>query len=81
MASLELLPLDENDEVRGIARVEQVSVLLLRGIVHYTAEVLFRELWLCPDLAPESKPSDTSAFIAAGQVAQISFRDRAMATF
>ena len=46
----------------------------------YTGDLLFRDLWLRPDLAPRDRSLVTvSALIAAGQVAQIPFHlNRAM---
>jgi len=48
--------------------------------VQYTTDVLFRDLWLRPDLAPRDRSLGTvSALIANGQVAQISYHlNRAM---
>jgi 4-carboxymuconolactone decarboxylase len=44
------------------------------GIVKYTTEVLFHDLWLRPALAPRDRSLVTvSALIATGQVAQIPF--------
>jgi 4-carboxymuconolactone decarboxylase len=50
------------------------------GIVRYTTDVLFRDLWLRPDLAPRDRSLVTiSALIASGQVAQFqSHLNRAM---
>lgn len=50
------------------------------GLVHYTGELLFNDLWLRPDLAPRDRSLVTlSALIASGQVAQIPFHlNRAM---
>jgi 4-carboxymuconolactone decarboxylase len=50
------------------------------GIVRYTTDVLFRDLWLRPDLAPRDRGLVTvSALIASGQVAQLqSHLNRAM---
>jgi len=48
--------------------------------VQYTTDVLFRDLWLRPDLAPRDRSLATvSALIASGQVAQITYHlNRAM---
>ena len=48
--------------------------------MQYTTDVLFRDLWLRPDLAPRDRSLITvSALIAAGQVAQIPYHlNRAM---
>src|SRR5207302_10839394 len=56
------------------------SVTSLRGIVQYTTDVLFRDLWLRPDLAPRDRSLVTvSTLIASGQVAQITYHlNRAM---
>ena len=50
------------------------------GVVHYTTDLLFRDLWLRPDLAPRDRSLVTvSALIASGQVAQIPYHlNRAM---
>ncbi len=44
------------------------------GVVHYTGELLFRDLWLRPALTPRDRSLVTiSALIASGQVAQITY--------
>jgi 4-carboxymuconolactone decarboxylase len=44
------------------------------GIVQYTADILFRDLWLRPGLAPRDRSLVTvSALIASGQVEQIPY--------
>ena len=50
------------------------------GVVHYTGELLFRDLWLRPALTPRDRSLVTiSALIASGQVAQITYQlNRAM---
>ena len=50
------------------------------GIVQYTTDVLFRDLWLRPDLAPRDRSLVTvTALIANGQAAQIPYHlNRAM---
>ena len=50
------------------------------GLVHYTTEVLFRDLWLRPGLSPRDRSLVTvSALVAGGQVAQMTFHlNRAM---
>jgi 4-carboxymuconolactone decarboxylase len=43
------------------------------GIVQYTTDLLFRDLWLRPALAPRDRSLVTvSALVATGQVAQLS---------
>ena len=52
-ASPPLLPLDKEAEAKRAAAVEQQFGSVAPGIVQYTTDVLFRDLWLRPDLAPE----------------------------
>ena len=79
-ASPTLLPLDEAAEVQRATRVEQQFGPVAPGVVQYTTSVLFRDLWLRPDLAPRDRSLVTvSALIATGQVAQITYHlNRAM---
>jgi 4-carboxymuconolactone decarboxylase len=79
-ASPALLPLDEAAEADRAARVGQQFGTIVPGIVQYTTDVLFRDLWLRPDLAPRDRSLVTvSALIASGQVAQIPYHlNRAM---
>src|SRR5260221_13392914 len=79
-ASPELLPLDEAAEAQRAARVGEQFGKVAPGIVQYTTDVLFRNLWLRPDLAPRDRSVVTvSALIASGQVAQITYHlNRAM---
>ena len=45
-----------------------------QGLVQFTTDLLFNDLWLRPDLAPRDRSLVTmSALIAAGQVAQMPF--------
>lgn len=79
-ASDKQLPLDEAAETHRAMRVEQDFGKVSPGVVQYTGEVLFRELWLRPGLAPRDRSLVTvSALIASGQVAQIPYHlNRAM---
>jgi len=79
-ASAELLPLDEGAEAQRATRVEQQFGAVAPGVVQYTTDALFRDLWLRPDLAPRDRSLVTvSALIATGQVAQIPYHlNRAM---
>jgi 4-carboxymuconolactone decarboxylase len=44
------------------------------GVVDYTRETLFRDLWLRPDLAPRDRSLITiTALVAAGQSEQVPF--------
>jgi 4-carboxymuconolactone decarboxylase len=71
-ASPALLPLDNDTEVKRAAAVESQFGNVAPGIVQYTTDVLFRDLWLRPDLAPRDRSLVTvSALIASGQVAQL----------
>src|SRR5437588_5091015 len=68
------LPLDKDAEAKRAAAVEQQFGNVAPGIVQYTTDVLFRDLWLRPDLVPRDRSLVTvSALIAAGQVAQITY--------
>jgi 4-carboxymuconolactone decarboxylase len=80
VASPHLLPLDQAAEEHRATRVQQDVGPVAPGLVQYTGELLFRDLWLRPDLAPRDRSLVTvSALIAAGQVAQIPFHlNRAM---
>jgi len=79
-ASPSLLPLDERAEAQRATRVGQQFGAVAPGVVQYTTEVLFRDLWLRPDLASRDRSLVTvSALIASGQVAQIPYHlNRAM---
>jgi len=71
-ASPPLLPLDAAAETQRASRVEQQFGAVSPGLVQYTTDVLFRDLWLRPDLAPRDRSLVTiSALIASGQVAQL----------
>jgi 4-carboxymuconolactone decarboxylase len=50
------------------------------GLHRFTTDILFRDLWLRPDLAPRDRSLVTvGALIASGQVAQIPYHlNRAM---
>lgn len=79
-ATEKLLPLDEAAEAQRAARVAQDFGSVSSGVVQYTTEVLFRDLWLRPGLAPRDRSLVTvSALIASGQVAQVPYHlNRAM---
>jgi len=79
-ASPQLLPLDEAAEAQRASRVGEQFGKVAPGVVQYTTDVLFRDLWLRPDLAPRDRSLVTvSALIASGQVAQIPYHlNRAM---
>lgn len=79
-ASPMLLPLNKEAEDKRASGVEQQFGKVAPGIVQYTTDVLFRDLWLRPDLAPRDRSLVTvSALIANGQAAQIPYHlNRAM---
>ncbi len=73
-ASPQLLPLNEAAEAQRAAGVQQNFGQVSPGVVQYTTDLLFRDLWLRPDLTPRDRSLVTvSALIAAGQVAQIPY--------
>lgn len=80
IASPALLPLDKDGEAKRATAVEQQFGKVAPGIVQNTTDVLFRDLWLRPDLAPRDRSLVTvTALIASGQVAQITYHlNRAM---
>ena len=79
-ASPALLPLDEKAEAQRASRNEQLFGAVAPGVLQYTTDLLFRDLWLRPGLAPRDRSLVTvSALIATGQVAQIPYHlNRAM---
>lgn len=74
------LPLDEAAESQRATRVGQQFGQITPSLVQYTTDVLFRDLWLRPSLAPRDRSLVTvSALVATGQVAQITYHlNRAM---
>ncbi|MBK4738524.1 carboxymuconolactone decarboxylase family protein [Noviherbaspirillum sp. DKR-6] len=79
-AKVDLLPLDKEAEEKRATSVEQNFGKVAPGVVKYTTEALFRDLWLRPGLAPRDRSMVTvSALVATGQVAQINYHlNRAM---
>ena len=76
----EQLPLDEKAEAQRATNVSNLFGAVAPGVVEYTTDVLFRDLWLRPDLAPRDRSLVTvAALISSGQVAQIPYHlNRAM---
>lgn len=71
-ASPELLALNEAAEADRAKRVGDLFGTVFPGVVQYTTDVLFRDLWLRPGLAPRDRSLVTiSALVASGQVAQL----------
>jgi 4-carboxymuconolactone decarboxylase len=79
-ASPSPLPLDAAAEADRAQRVEAQFGKVAPGVVQYTTDLLFRDLWRRPDLAPRDRSLVTvSALVASGQVAQIPYHlNRAM---
>jgi 4-carboxymuconolactone decarboxylase len=74
------LPLDEAAEAQRAKTVGNQFGDVAPGLVGYTTDYLFLDLWLRPDLAPRDRSLVTvAALIASGQVAQVPFHlNRAM---
>lgn len=74
------LPLDEKAEAKRAETVGGQFGDVAPGLVQYTTDYLFKDLWLRPGLTPRDRSLVTvSALIAAGQVAQVPFHlNRAM---
>jgi len=75
-----LLPLDQAAEIKRASQVATNYAAVSSGVVEYTGDVLFKNLWLRPGLTPRDRSLVTvSALIASGQVGQITFHlNRAM---
>lgn len=78
--SVDLLPLNEAAEAQRAAQVSANFGAVAPGVVQYTTEILFRDVWLRPGLAPRDRSLVTvSSLIASGQVAQVTYHlNRAM---
>ena len=79
-AKVKLLPPNEEAESQRAAQVSNNFGQVSAGLVQNTTDLLFRDLWLRPALAPRDRSLVTlSALIASGQVAQINYHlNRAM---
>ena len=67
-----LLPLNEAAEADRAKRVGDLYGAVFPGVTQYTTDVLFRDLWLRPALAPRDRSLVTiSSLVASGQVAQL----------
>jgi len=79
-ASPELLPLNQAMEKQRSTTVEQNVGAISPGLVKFTTQPLFLDLWQRPGLKPRDRSLVTvSALIAAGQSAQIGYHlNRAM---
>ena len=68
-----LLSLNEAAEADRAKRVGDMFGAVFPGVTQYTTDVLFRDLWLRPALAPRDRSLVTiSSLVASGQVAQLS---------
>lgn len=68
------LPIDQAAEDRRRTGVDRDFGAVAPGVVQYTTDVLFTDLWLRPCLAPRDRSLVTvSALVAAGQVGQVTF--------
>lgn len=71
---VEFLPLDQAVEDAREAGVQANHAETAIGVVDYTRDVLFRDLWLRPDLAPRDRSLVTvTALVAVGQAEQVPF--------
>src|SRR2546426_11002790 len=79
-ANDKLLPLNEEAETQRATQVSNNFGHVSPGLVQNTTDLLFRDLWLRPALAPRDRSLVTvSSLIASGQVAQITYHlNRAM---
>src|SRR6267378_1314449 len=67
-ASVTPLPINGAAEAQRATRVQEQFGSFFPGVVQYTTDVLFRDLWLRPDLAPRDRSLVTvGALIASGQ--------------
>jgi len=75
-----LLPLNKEAETQRATQVNNNFGDVSPGLVQNTTDLLFRDLWLRPALAPRDRSLVTvSSLIASGQVAQITYHlNRAM---
>jgi 4-carboxymuconolactone decarboxylase len=73
-AGPKLLPIDEAAEAARAQGVERNFGAVAPGVAQFTTELLFRDLWLRPGLAPRDRSLATvSTLIATGQTAQIGY--------
>src|SRR5258708_15831082 len=71
-ARMQLLPADEKADAERARSVDKTIGSAAPGLVQDTTDVLFRDLWLRPDLTPRDRSLVTiSALIATGQFAQL----------
>ena len=73
-ATGKMLPLDEAAEAQRATQTEQNFGAVAPGVLEYTTDLIFRDLWLRPGLAPRDRSLVTvSALVASGQAAQVTY--------
>lgn len=73
-ASPSLLPLDSEKDAPRQATVESTVGPTSPGVADYTNGLLFKDVWLRPDLSPRDRSLITvTALIANGQTAQVTY--------
>lgn len=79
-ADVTFLPLNEEAENDRATRVGENFGPVSPGVVQFTTDAVFRDLWLRPDLAPRDRSLITvTALVTSGGVAQIPYHlNRAM---
>jgi 4-carboxymuconolactone decarboxylase len=79
-AAVAFLEIDEAAETQRAAMAEQSAGMVAPGLVQFTTDALFKDLWLRPGLAPRDRSLVTvSALVAAGHFPQITYHlNRAM---
>lgn len=79
-AAVAFLEIDETAEAQRAAIAEQSAGKVAPGLVQFTTDALFKDLWLRPGLAPRDRSLVTvSALVAAGHFPQITYHlNRAM---
>lgn len=79
-ADVDLLPLDQETENARKTSVQQTNGPTSQGVVDFTENPVFLNLWQRPDLAPRDRSLVTvSSLVANGQSAQVTFHlNRAM---
>jgi 4-carboxymuconolactone decarboxylase len=71
-ARMQLLPADEKADAERARSVDKTIGSAAPGLVQDTTDVLFRDLWLRPDLTPLDRSLVTvSALVATGQFGQL----------
>jgi 4-carboxymuconolactone decarboxylase len=72
LANVDLLAIDAVSEAKRQASVQDSFGAVAPGVAQFTTDVLFRDLWLRPGLAPRDRSLVTvSSLIATGQIAQL----------